>query len=172
MSEAEKISLGVVVERRETGNAWQPHAWRALTVIPGIDSPERKLLQEGDGWAQYLAGTLDLVLYPKETEGYQLNLSQPEPSIYVVVNPDEGDELGVVPFLVTVCPYEAESYTESDADDVIVDRVSMPPEIHAWVQAFIDTHYVVQPFKKRKQKPHHPQKGDSHWDLAKRGGPR
>ena len=56
----------------------------------------------------------------------------------------------MVPFLVTVCPYEAESYTESGEE--IVEGVPMPPEILGWVQAFVDTHHVDQPFKKRKQK--------------------
>ncbi len=172
MAEVEKISLGVVLERRETGNQWQPHAWTALAVIPGAEPSAWKLLKQGDGWAQYLAGTMDLELYPKETEGYLLNLSQPEPSVYVVINPDEEEEHGAVLFLLTVCPYEAESYTESDGDDVIVDRVAMPPDVHAWVQGFVETHHVDQPFKKRKQKPSHPKKGDSHWDQAKRGSSR
>ena len=62
-----------------------------------------------------------------------------------------------IPILLTVCPYEAESYTE-DADQ-IVEGVLMPPEIINWVIDFIKRHHVDVVFKKRKKKAYDPRKG-------------
>ena len=55
-----------------------------------------------------------------------------------------------VPFLATVCPYEAESYSENGED--IVEGDVMPTEINEWVQSFVERFHVDQPFRKRKQK--------------------
>ena len=89
-------------------------------------------------------------LHAGETEGYRKNLSEEQPAVYVVLTPgEEADEPEVMPFLATVCPYEAESYTEDT--DQIVEGVAMPPEILAWVLDFIDRHHVDVVFKKRKK---------------------
>ena len=98
-----------------------------------------------------MAGTLELELFRGETEGYRYNISNDPSYVYVVLCPgEELEDPDVVPFLATVCPYEAESYGESGED--IVEGVIMPPEINEWVRSFIKTYHVDQPFKKRKQK--------------------
>ena len=76
----ESFPLGLVLERRRVDHPWQDHAWRPAAVIPGDPEGEPwRVLREGDGWIHYFAGTLDLELYPKETDGYRINLSQPAP---------------------------------------------------------------------------------------------
>ncbi len=72
----------------------------------------------------------------------------------------------VVPFLVTACPYEAESYIESG--DEIVEGVPMPDVVLAWVEDFVEAHHVEEPFKKRKRKPYDPRKGG--FDQGRGGG--
>jgi len=158
---SEKMAVGIVVERRDIDNRWADYSWHPVAVIPGappLDDPgEWRLLRSGEGWSQFLAGTLNLELFRGETEGYRANLSS-QPHVYVVLSQgEEADDPDVVPFLVTACPYEAESYTESGEE--IVEGVPMPPEVEAWIRAFIDTHHVEQPFKKRKRKPYDPRKG-------------
>ncbi len=160
----EQLAVGVVIERRESDNRWLDYTWHPVAVIPGapaLDDPkEWRLMREGDGWSQFLAGTLAIELFRGETEGYRANLSSSPAQIYVVLSKgEEADDPDVLPFLVTACPYEAESYTESG--EHVVEGVVMPPEIEAWVRAFVDTHHVEQPFKKRKQrKAYDPRKGD------------
>ena len=72
--------------------------------------------------------------------------------------------------MVTICPYEAESYTECDEE--IVEGVPMPDQIGAWVQQFVDSYHVDEPFKKRKnKKAYDPRKGDfSRHSPPVRGG--
>ena len=115
-------------------------------------------LRKDEKWAHYHAGNLTLDLHAGETEGYRKNLSEDQPAVYVVLTPgEEADDHEFFPFLLTVCPYEAESYTE-DADQ-IVEGVLMPPEIINWVIDFIKRHHVDVVFKKRKKKAYDPRKG-------------
>ncbi len=146
------MPLGVVVERREIDHPWCDHSWRPVAVIPGApEIDDWRLIAEGEGWAHFHAATLPLELYPREAEGYRLNLSKPVPAVYVVLRPgEEAEDHEVEPFLVTVCPYEAQDYL--DADDDIVEGVAMPEAVIAWVQDFVDRHYRDEPFVKRKRK--------------------
>jgi hypothetical protein len=149
------LPLGIVVERRAVDNRWISHTWHAVAVIVGAPSLSPfdawTPLRQGDGWAQFHAGTLNLEMFRKETEGYKLNLSQNPPRLYIVLrDDDEGAcEHDLVPFLVTVSPYEAQDYLDSGEDQV--DAVAMPDAVIAFVQDFIDRHHVDEPFRKRKR---------------------
>ena len=162
MENIEKMAVGVVIERRDSDNRWVDYFWQPVAVITGAPPLEEegvwRLIREGEGWSQFHIGTLDLELHRGETEGYRANLRS-TPHIYVVLaRGEEADEPEVVPFLVTACPYEGESYTESGEE--IVEGVPMPSEIQSWIEAFIDEHHVDQPFKKQKvRKAYDPRKG-------------
>jgi hypothetical protein len=109
------------------------------------------MLTEGDGWTHFQAGTLTLELFRGETEGYLVNLTQVPPVVYVVLRRgEEADENEVEPFHVTVCPYEAMGYVEGGDD--VVEGVSMPPEVRAWVGEFVERYHVETPFIKRKNR--------------------
>lgn len=174
----DSVPLGVVLEKRAVENRWIKHAWRAVAVIPGAPALDaegtwRSLRSgQGDGtdedgdWEHFHAGTLACDLFRKETEGYKVNLSQEPPRVFVVLR--AGVDLEVahewVPVHVTVCPYEAQDYLDSGED--LVEPVVMPPDLVAFVQAFVDRHHVDQPFYKRKRKPHDPRKAG----FGKRSG--
>lgn len=169
MSEAqEKLPLGVVLERRPIDHPWADWSWRTVAVIPGAApvGDTRELVRDGET-ARFHVATLELGLHRKETEGYRINLSQPQPKVYVGLRPGETDDGGPVPFVVTVCPYEAEDY-EVDGDER-VDAVPMPGEVAALVGHFVDAHHVEEPFVKRKRQPHNPRDKDQ---TTRRGGPR
>ncbi|MCP5366167.1 MAG: DUF3305 domain-containing protein [Hyphomicrobiales bacterium] len=152
MAADQSMPMGVVIERRRIDNPWQDHAWMPVAVIPGAGPvADWVALAEGADWVHFHAATLDLELFRGETEGYRYNLSQPRPTVFVVLRRgEEADEPDVVPFLVTACPYEAEGYLESG--DEIVEGVTMPDQVVAWVQDFVDRHHVDVPFKKRKNR--------------------
>ena len=153
MSANAKMTVGVVIERRAANSPWQDHIWRPVGVLPHAQPERGKPLAEGDGWTQYMAGTLDLELFRGETEGYLTNLSQDPPLVYVVLRHSDGAELlEYQPFLATVCPYEAMGYEQGDDD--VVEGVPMPPEIVIWLQKFVTEHHVDVPFQKRKNKRH------------------
>jgi hypothetical protein len=150
MSADAMMPVSVVIERRKSDHPWQDHTWRPIGILPRA-APERwKLLAEGEGWAHFLAGTLKLELYRRETEGYLANLSQAQPVVYVVLRrgEDAGD-MEVEPFHVTVCPHEASAYDKGGDD--IVDGAPMPPEVLAWVAEFVDRYHVEVPFQKRQR---------------------
>jgi Protein of unknown function (DUF3305) len=154
MERSISMPLGVVVERRELDNPWQRFAWKPVAVIPG--APPITLWRElarGERFVRWHAATLPLELHRTETEAYRVNLAGRSPSTYVVLRRTEPSEQtagnDIRPFLVTASPYEAEGYLEGDD---MVEAVSMPEALIAWVHAFVDRHHVDQPFVKRKRK--------------------
>ena len=157
------LTLGIVVEQKKIDNPWQEYVWSPVDVIPGIEKIGKadawKLLREGDNWKHFLSGSLELELFKGETEGYRYNLSNDPPYVYIILSPgEEENDPEMMPFLATVCPYEAESYSENGED--IVEGVMMPMEIREWVTAFVEKYHVEQPFKKRKRKKaYDPRKG-------------
>lgn len=163
MSRRQYVPLGVIIERRASDHPWLDHTIRPVSVVPGMSAPEEgggwRLMMEGDGWAHFHAGTLNLELFAGETEGYRNNLANSPPHVYVVLSP--GTEPGdpeMVASLVTACPFEAERYMEDS--DMVVEGVPMPDEIAAWVGAFVEAYHVEEEFVKRKRRPYDPRKGD------------
>lgn len=159
----ETMAIGVVVERRISDHPWQDYTWHAVSVIPKAPALDPKgtwkTLVEGERVTQLHAGTLDLSLFRKETEGYKINLSQHPPRIYVVLRRDEDPDSPheVVPFHVTADPLEAQIYLDNGED--LVDPVEMPELVTAWVKDYVDRHHVDKPFHKRKRKPHPDKEG-------------
>ena len=76
------MDIGVVLERRDIDNRWADHEWKLVGVIPGgVDMEDWQVLREGDGWTHFFAGMMQLELFPRETEGYKVNLSQSPPHL-------------------------------------------------------------------------------------------
>lgn len=158
-----RLDLGVVLERRDVENPWIDHSWHPVGVLPGAAPLDPRgpwtLLKEGPGWARFHAGTLPLELYRRETEGYKVNLAQQPPRIFVVLRDDDDpdSEHELLPFLVTVCPYEAQDYLDSGEEQV--EAVSMPEAVAAFVQDYCGRHHVEETFTKRKRKRHFDEAG-------------
>jgi len=151
------MPMGIVVERREIDNRWQKVAWKPIGVLPGA-SPvdESRLLLRGEGWVHYHMATLPLELHRKETLAYKTNLNGEPPRLFVVLrmSDDPSDDQDVRPFLVTASPFEAQDYLDTGED--IIEGVTMPDAVIAWVNMFCDHHHVDEPFKKRKRKRYDP----------------
>lgn len=156
MEKQESVPLGVVVERRRIDHPWKDHDWRPVAVIAGAPAMDPAgpwtLLREGDGWAQFHAGTLPLELYRSETEPYRVNLSQEPPRVFVVLRarPDNAEGHELIPFLVTADPFEAQNYLNSGEE--VVEPVAMPLEVLALVRDFVEVHHVETVFTKRQRK--------------------
>lgn len=177
---SEKMSVGIVLERRDVDNKWIDHSWHLAGVLPAAeengDSDWREVAR-GDGWVQFHTGVLEIEVFRKETEGYKYNLSLEPPQVYVVMAPsdDPDDDHEIDPRHVTLCPYEAADYLDGSED--IVEATAMPPVIAAWLAEFVETHHVDEPFVKRKRKAHPDKKGEENdfipppgWRAAKEGG--
>ncbi len=145
------MPLGIVLERREIDHPWQSFEWQPVAVIPGApQTGEWRVIAEGEGYTRYHAGTLPLEIHRKETEGYRYNLVNNPPVVYVLLREDDEAEAGIEPFLVTVCPFEAQAYL--DGDETMLEPVPMPDAVAAWLAAYVEEHHVDEPRYKRKNK--------------------
>jgi hypothetical protein len=158
MSRIETMPVGIVVERYRLNSTWLDHAWRAVAVLPGRpQAAPGSVLATGEGWAHYLAGTLEIELCPQFTASYRDNLASSSPRVYVVLRPSgSARTVPVEPHLATVAPDEAQSHLESGEETV--DGVPIPPVIAEWVGDYIARYHVEQPFYKRERKPYDPRK--------------
>lgn len=148
---SERMNVGVVLERRRLNDPWRDHVWHAVEVVPGAppDVAWRELAR-GESAVRYLAATLPIEIFRKETDSYRTNLIQ-APRVFVVLRPDPDTTPGreMWPFLVTVCPFEASNYGQGG--DETVDALPMPDVIRAWLEDFVAHHHVPEVFVKRQR---------------------
>ena len=149
---SERMNVGVVLERRALSDPWRDHVWHAIEVVPGApaDTAWHELIRS-EVAVRYLAATLPIEIFRKETDSYRLNLTGQDPRVFVVLRPDPDGTPGreMRPYLATVCAFEAGNYGQ--CGDEIVDAVPMPDEIRAWVEDFVARHHEAEPFVKRKR---------------------
>lgn len=148
------IPVGVVIARDKIDHPWQEYAWRVASVF--LNAPEvsewRELHRSATS-VQYHAATLPLELHPKETIGYQANLGEDTPSVYVVLREKAEDSQPIEVALVTASAYEAEAYGHGSEE--IVGAVTMPEPLAELLAAFMAEHHVEEPFVKRQRARHH-----------------
>lgn len=152
MPESESLQIGVIMERRPVDSPWQDHEWRVVAVVP---EPPAGLGERPAGEAadlvRYVAGPQPLSLHTTEVTGYVENLTSPLTSIYLVLRDGAASGSGL-PWLldrVTANPYEAQYYLPGD--DVLVEKVAMPPAVRDWVEAFVAAHFREETFRKRQR---------------------
>ncbi|WP_207459522.1 DUF3305 domain-containing protein [Azospirillum sp. SYSU D00513] len=149
MDPTERMSVGVLVERRRIDSLWQPERWQAVTVLPdALPLPPWTILEEGDGWTRYYAGAVELELFRTETDNYKHNLESTRPSVYVILRRG-GEGPGVTLLEATVDPGEIDAH--SDAGDDLIDALPLPAPIAAWMRDFLARHHVERPFHKRQR---------------------
>lgn len=145
------MPVGVVIARHKVDSPWQDYAWRPEAVIAGAPAgADWRELASGDGWIQYLAGTVTLELHRKETEAYKYNLECGEPMLYVVLTADDDPDSPwpVKVLTVTASPFEAQNYLDSGEE--IVEPVAIPGPVLQWMSDFVAEHHVEETFRKRK----------------------
>ena len=87
-------------------------------------------------------------LFSSDTANYRDNLDDGEPRLWVALRrQDGGPELELTK--VTADPTEVEAMFESGCE--VIGTVPMPPEIAAWVAAFVEQFHVERIFHKRKR---------------------
>lgn len=147
------LPLGIIVEKRKSKHPWSNWSWKPIAVFVDEKFAEHETLslREGEGFKQYVAGTLMLNLHRKDTEALRINLMLSEPELYVVLRENEEDESDYpyFPYMVTASSYAAQDLT--DAGDDIIEKVVMPESVAAFIQAFVEEHHVEEEFKKRRR---------------------
>jgi uncharacterized protein DUF3305 len=145
----ERISVGVVVERRKGRSAWADFLWRPVSVLAGSPSaaPWTPLDSQGEVTLFY-AGEALIELHRTETTNYRDNLASGSPILWVNLRPT-GSEPPYELLAVTADPAEGEAFT--DAGSNLVDVVPMPAGIVEIVERFVAEHHVERPFIKRQR---------------------
>jgi hypothetical protein len=138
--------IAVVMERAKLASPWQPYRWEARGVVRDIfpaGTRERVMLQDEQS-LQVLFPGLELKLMLDEAEGYYLNLTSPQPKVFVLWRLT--DEIAR-PLFATVSYHEGARWMDSSEN---VDGVPMPVELLPWIGEFVERHYRPEPEKKKR----------------------
>ncbi len=138
--------IAVVMERAKLASSWQPYQWEAKGVVRDIfpaGTSARVMLRDERRW-QILYPGLELKLMLDEAEGYYLNLTSPEPKVFVLWR--FTDEIAR-PQFATVSYHEGARGLDSAEN---VDGVPMPVELLPWIGEFVEQHYRPEPEKKKR----------------------
>ncbi|MDK8461961.1 DUF3305 domain-containing protein [Marinobacter sp. SS13-12] len=146
-----ELKIGAVVRRSPGVTQWAREIWKPVAVIPG--APEafwKELVREGDV-VDYHAGTVSMELFRADVEGYLVSLNMAVPSVWVIMDRDQTSQSpsGWVVSTVTASAHEA--LDALDSGESIVEAVPIPESMAAWINEFVDMHYIEEPFKKRRR---------------------
>ncbi|HYP84925.1 DUF3305 domain-containing protein [Variovorax sp.] len=146
------LEVAVVMRReRVVGPAarWQEWRWVLDSVLPdqpGGDGRPR-LLADDDGAQRWLHPGFKVQLFTDEAEGYYLNATTEAPCWFVLWRMHEDEAPPARPLLLTLSYNEAGRWL--DAQET-VEQVPAPDDVVAWMGAFVESHYVVEPRKRRR----------------------
>lgn len=164
-----RFPVDVIMERVPIASRWASEKWQPAAVVPaGAPAAELEvvpgapqLLHETDDGAQWRFPGHALELHRSEGEGYYLNLTAPQPRVFVMWRrTEEAATPPVFPVVVTASYHEAARMMDAGEQ---VDAVAIPLPVLAWVAPFVAKHYKPEP--RRKIRRNDPFAGD-----AGRGG--
>jgi hypothetical protein len=143
-----QFPVAVIIEKTLLDNRWISEKWEAIGVVPAfeaaVDAPMQRIFAD-DRREQFLFGRFDLKLFRDEVDNYHLNLTSPEPRVFVMWRMDEAVAR---PASITLSYGEAARHLDSGEQ---CDGVPMPPEIADWLGDFVNTHYKPAVRKKVKR---------------------
>lgn len=131
------LDVAVVMERRVLANRWVSEQWEAIGVIPDTTAGVPCLLRRDEGGEQWLFPHQQIALFTDEAENYLLNVSAPEPRVFVMWRRAEEASLPL-PAVVSVSYGEAARFMDAGEQ---VDGVPMPADIREWVESFARSYY-------------------------------
>lgn len=144
-----EMPVGVVVRKTPGVTRWARWSWRAVALLPGAGPADwRELRREGEA-VEYHAATLPLTLWADEAQAYMVNLSDGQPSIYLVLRNELQGDTPLNAVLITASPYEAQDY--ADTGEEIVEKIPMTEGLIAWVRDFTLIHHQEEVFVKRRR---------------------
>lgn len=132
-----RVAVQVVMRRERLANRWQTERWIVADVLPADERREA-------GEDEQVFGGFELGLFPDEAENYYLNVTAPDPRIFVMWRLEDD---GPQPQAVTVSYGEAARWLDSSEQ---VDGVPMPAPVRQWVEEYVTLHYQPEPKKRRR----------------------
>ena len=144
-----EMPVGVIVRKTPGVTRWAKWNWRAVALLPGAGPANwQELRREGEA-VEYHAATLPLTLWADETEAYMVNLSDGQPSLYLVLRNELKGETPLNAVLLTASPFEGQDY--ADTGEEIVEKIPMTEGLIAWVREFTLQHHQDEVFVKRRR---------------------
>lgn len=144
----------VIMERKTLVNRWVDHRWEAIAILPADahqGSTEAQCLLKDEQTEQWLYPSLPLSLHGDEVDDYRLNLSAPEPRLFVVTREHESRQ---VPFSLSVSYGVAARML--DAGET-VDSIPLAEELWQWAARFSEENFRPPEPKKEKRYARAPQ---------------
>lgn len=133
------------MERVALVNRWASEKWEAKSVVPDVDPDAApRVILESTAITQILFSGLRIALQRDEAEGYYMNITSPEPKVFVLWRMVESR---AEPQLLTVSYNEGARWLDSGES---VDGVPLPMELVPWLARYCAQHYRPEPRKKAK----------------------
>jgi len=151
----ERFCVTIVMQKTALQNRWISERWEPVAVEPcTVDGVRVVRGPDAPQGAQWRFEGRSIELHRSEAEGYFLNVSTPEPKVFVMWRMLEPEAMlpegpAAAPFAVTVSYNEAARMLDGGEQ---VDAVPMPLEIRTWMQPFVDTHYKPEPRRKVRRR--------------------
>ncbi len=143
-----QFPVAVIVEKARLENRWISEKWEAIGVVPAfempVDAPAKSIFAD-EQRERFLVGRFELELFRDEVDNYHLNLTSPEPRVFVMWRMEEDF---AQPKELTLSYGEAARWLDSGEQ---CDGVAMPPQIADWLGDFVNTHYKPVMRKKNKR---------------------
>ena len=137
-------SVAVIMERVRLVNRWATEKWEAKGVV--LDVPQQgngeRVIVDQKNLTQVLFPAMKLKLERAEAEGYYLNITSPQPKLFVLWRMD--NEVAR-PVFLSVSYNEGTRWADSGEN---VDGVALPADLLPWMAQFAADHYQPEPKKK------------------------
>jgi hypothetical protein len=145
MSKYPTQKLAVILQREAVESRWESHRWQLLDVIPDVGGTPRTILDYEKLLRRLFPG-FEVTLFPDEAEGYFLNASSEEPSVFVSIRHDEGAD-DLYPFQATLSYNEAARWMDGGEK---VERTRAWPDLSRWMGEWVEANYRPEPKKRRR----------------------
>jgi len=151
------IQVAVVMRKERVQGAaarWQSWRWVLDDVVAqevGFGTQPRRLraTEDGESW---LHPGFSVELFTDDVDGYLLNVTTDVPGWFVLWRMEDeatlADEPMARPVAVSLSYVDAGRWL--DAQET-VEQVPAPPDVVAWLRAFVTEHHVAEP--KRRKRP-------------------
>jgi hypothetical protein len=146
LTPARSYPLAVIMQRTSINNRWASEQWEAKGVVRDLGAADTlpRVIVEGEGFTQMLFPGHRIYLARDEAEGYYLNLTSPDPKVFILWRPEDGVAR---PERMTVSYGEGTRWADSGEQ---VDGVAIPVELLPWMAEFVEEHYHPEPPKKKR----------------------
>jgi hypothetical protein len=149
-----RFPVAVVIERTALSNRWASEQWH-VAAVERDDSPRRppvRMVHQKERTCWRVTG-LSMELHLSESEGYHLNITAPDPKVFVMwrmaeVAAADNEFPSAFPVLVTVSYNEAARLLDGGEQ---VDATPLSAEMLAWMQPFVDANYRPEPKRKNRR---------------------